>query len=146
MKKVTEWLTATLNKLLSRKVIASTVVFITALVYIWNGRIDPVTWVKVSVACFLGYAAGEALDGAVRWIKNGKGNTPAVRLLSEDKAMTYASRIANLFTSSFVAAIVLYMAGTVLFWYSKIGVNEWMYLAMGMSVGYDILNPLEKLG
>lgn len=41
--------------------------------------------------------------------------------------------------------MLIYAVGTLMLWHGKINTTEWVYIALGMVVGYDVLNPLEKL-
>jgi len=137
-------------KLLSRKVIASLLVFITATLLLWYAKIDGHNWVLLSVGTLIGYLAGEGTGYLVYYMKNTRDNpSPALASLrvTKDASFTHtlSTRLKNLFTPSFIAAMIIYAVGTLMLWHGKINTTEWIYVALGMVVGYDLLNPLEKL-
>jgi len=137
-------------KILSRKVIASLIVFITATLLLWYSKMDGYNWVLLSVGTLVGYLAGEGAGYLVYYLKDNKGcNAPALKAANRDAGLSFWAalmlRIRNLFSPSFIAAMLIYAVGTLMLWHGKINTTEWVYIALGMVVGYDVLNPLEKL-
>ncbi|MDP3013896.1 MAG: hypothetical protein Q8M92_06615 [Candidatus Subteraquimicrobiales bacterium] len=129
-------------KLLSRKVIASLIIFITATLFVWYAKITGAEWVALAIVTVVGYIAGDGIDNVVRYVKRGKGAPLASTMLAPD--ITLLGRLKALLSTSFLAAMSVYAVATLLMWYGKISTTEWNYVAMGTILGYDVLNPLEK--
>lgn len=135
-------------KILSRKVLASLVVFITATLFLWYSKIDGYNWVILAVGTLVGYIAGEEVGYLVKYLKERKNPAKVTTIMSKEKqpiGKSVVARLKNLLTPSFIAAIVVYAVGTFMLWHGKISTTEWVYVALGMIIGYDVLNPLEKL-
>lgn len=133
-------------KILSRKVIASVLVFLTATVFVWYAKIDGIEWVKLAIVTVMAYIAGEGLSHVAKYVskKSALGSgTLTVQLGNAPSELV--QRIKSFLDAPFVAAIAVYVVATFLMWNGKISPTEWNYVAMGTIVGYDILNPIGKL-
>lgn len=133
-------------KILSRKVIASVLVFLTATVFVWYAKIDGIEWVKLAIVTVMAYIAGEGLSHVAKYMnkKSAKGSgTLTVQLGAPQRELVV--RIKSFLDAPFIAAIIVYAVATFLMWYGKISPTEWNYVAMGTIIGYDILNPIGKL-
>jgi len=128
-------------KILSRKVIASMLVFITATIFVWFGIIGSADWTKLAIVTVISYIAGSSINVLVKYKR--VQNDPC-KLYDPQKKTTIKEQLIALLDASFISAIVLYVVATALMWFGKIGITEWTYVAMGTVLGYDLLNPLSK--
>ena len=135
-------------KIPGRKVLMSILANLVATVFLWNSKITPAEWVTIAVLTIVGYIAGEGFSRYVN-VKNRKTQMGQIGGLVSVKAPTgwdlIKERIRSLFNAPFIAALVIYIIGTFLFWHGKIGSPEWMYITIGAIVGYDIINPIDKI-
>ena len=129
-------------KMMSRKIIASLLVFVTATYLLWENKMNGNDWVTVSVWTMIGLIAGQGMGFAIGYFKNL--GVPIPKTFPPINTQTLRSRVENMFSAPFIAAMVVYIVGTFLLWHGKINVTEWTYVALGLAVGYDVLNPLEK--
>lgn len=135
-----------MNKILSRKVLASLLVFITATIFVWYAKISGGEWVSLAIVTVVGYIAGDGATQAVKYIKKiKKSGVPMLSSLTDELPVSLESRLGNLFSPPFIAAIVVYTVATILMWNGKISTTEWNYVAMGTILGYNLLNPLTKV-
>lgn len=127
-------------KILSRKILASILVFIMATIFLLLNKIAGMDWVELAVITIMGYIAGDGVGTILTYIRVSKipsGETPVEPVVR--------NRIENLWDIKFLGAIFIFVVGTALFMYGKLGMLEWKYVAMGMIVGYNLLNPIDKL-
>ncbi len=141
-------------KLLSRKVLASIVVFVSAFVLRWFGLIGELQFIGLAIATAVGYIAGENVGHLVYFIRNQKlsengkvdQDIKSSETFSELKFREKLSiRLKNLFDPSFIAAICVYIVMTFSLYKGMISADGWVWVAIATIVGYDLVNPLEKL-
>lgn len=137
-------------KLLSRKVLASLLVFITATLFVWYAKIPGDEWVKLAIVTVMAYVAGDGIGAVVKYLQTTrvkKVGEPLTVTSIQGKAfpITLSQRLKNLLDAKFIAAIAVYAVATFLMWNGKISVIDWNYVAMGTILGYDLMNPIGKV-
>lgn len=130
-------------KILSRKVLASLVVFILATVFIIYDKIPGMDWVEIAVVTIMGFIVGDGLGTFLYHVQAVKNRDSDV--IPKRRKPTAKDRLENLWDIKFLGTVFIFLVGTALFIYGRLGVTEWKYVAMGMIVGYDLLNPIDKV-
>lgn len=129
-------------KLLSRKILASILVFLTATLFVWYGKIDGSEWVKLAIVTVMAYIAGDGISASIKYYMSGKKKSFTIDEYNDN---TIRGRLKNMLSPQFLAAVIVYTVATILMWNGKITTTEWNYVAMGTIAGYDLLNPLGKI-
>ncbi len=131
-------------KILSRKVLASLLVFITATIFIWFSKISGAEWVSLAIVTVMAYIAGDGVSQVIKYVKKSKAKA-ALNNCLDSEPIKIGDRLKNLLSMPFLAALFVYGVATVLMWHGKISTTEWNYVAMGTILGYDLLNPMGKI-